>query len=48
MLGTHSNISKLGVSGLTKVRTFNKIFNGLIGKWLGIPAYSYWQVRVKW
>lgn len=33
-----ANIIKLGVSGLTKVRTFNKIFNGLINKWLGNPS----------
>jgi hypothetical protein len=33
-----ANISNLGVSGLRKVRTFNQIFNGLIGKWLEIPS----------
>jgi len=33
-----ANISKLGVNGLSKVRTFNKIFNDLTGKWLGTPS----------
>jgi len=33
-----ANISKLGVSGLLKVCTFNKIFNGLTGEWLGNPS----------
>jgi len=27
-----------GVSNITKVRTFMKIFNGLLSKWLGIPS----------
>ena len=33
-----ANISKLGVSGLLKVSTFNQNFNGLISKWLGNPS----------
>jgi len=33
-----ANISKLGVSGLRKVCTFNQIINGLISKWLGNPS----------
>jgi len=33
-----ANISKLGGSGLFKVHTFNKIFNGLIIRWLGNPS----------
>lgn len=32
-----ANISKLGVSGLRKVSTFNQNCNGLIRKWLGKP-----------
>jgi len=36
----------LGVSGLTKVRTFNKIFNG-ISKWLGIPSLLILATRYK-
>ena len=33
-----ANISKLGVSGLLKVCTFNQIISGLICKWLGNPS----------
>ena len=33
-----ANISKLGVSGLREVSTFNQNCNGLIGKWLGNPS----------
>lgn len=33
-----TNISKLGVSGLIKVCTFNKTFNGLTGDWLRNPS----------
>lgn len=42
-----ANISKLRVSGLFKVRTFNKILNSLILWWLGNPSLlilaSRWQ-----
>ena len=38
-----ANISKLGLSGLRKVCTFNQNFNGLTGWSFEIPAYSYWQ-----
>ena len=33
-----ANISKLGDSGLVKVRTFNRIFNGLTSGWLRNPS----------
>jgi hypothetical protein len=33
-----ANISKLGISSLLKVSTFNKIFNGLTGEWLRKPS----------
>jgi hypothetical protein len=42
-LALTANISKLGISGLLKVSTFNKNFNGLTVSGFEIPAYSYWQ-----
>lgn len=37
-LATTANISKLGDSGLSKVRIFNQNNNGLISKWFGNPS----------
>lgn len=37
-LSLTANMSKPGVSGLFKVCTFNKNFNGLTGEWRGNPS----------
>lgn len=41
-----ANISKLGVSGLFKVCTLNKNFNGLTCKWLGNPSLLILAIRM--
>ncbi len=44
---TTANISKLGVSDLVKVCTFNKIFNGLTGEWLRNPSQLILATRCR-
>jgi len=41
-----ANISKLGVSDLIKVCTFNTIFNGSTGEWLRNPSQLILAKRV--
>jgi len=40
-----ANISKLGVSGLIKVSTFNQNFYGLTVEWLGKPSLLIFAIR---